>query len=180
MLGSLIIENSVGDKVKMPNEILKDLNRDIVTILKQEEKGAIQDGIDLAICLVDKAKKKIFFSGSRNGLYIVNGDDMISYSGDYTPVGGFYSKKERFKERTYTLQEIPLKDNDWVFMYSDGFYDQFGGPKNKSMGSTRFKNILQDAVNMNKTSAPDFKNYFFEWMGDQEQIDDVLLIGFTL
>jgi serine phosphatase RsbU (regulator of sigma subunit) len=180
MLGSLIIENSVGDEIKMPNEILKDLNRDIVTILKQEEKNAIQDGMDLSICLVDKTKKKIFFSGSRNGLYIVNGGDMTSYNGDYTPVGGFYSKKERFKERTYTLQEIPLKDNDWVFMYSDGFYDQFGGPKNKSMGSTRFKNILQDSVKMNKTSALDFKNYFFEWMGDQEQIDDVLLIGFNL
>ena len=90
--------------------------------------------------------------------------------------------KRKFQERSYNLQEIKLKENDWVFMYSDGFYDQFGGtfPKNKSMGSTRFKNILQDSVNKNKLSSVDFKNYFFEWMGDQEQIDDVLLIGFTL
>ena len=65
-------------------------------------------------------------------------------------------------------------------MYSDGFYDQFGGPKNKSMGSNRFKQILQEAVTINKTSSADFKNYFFEWMGDQEQIDDVLVIGFKI
>ena len=180
MLGSLIIENSVGDEVKMPNEILRDLNRDIVTILKQHEKNAIQDGMDLSICLVDKLKKKIFFSGSKNGLYIVNNRDISTYKGDNTPVGGFYSKKEKFKERTYTLQEIDLQENDWVFMYSDGFYDQFGGPKNKSMGSTRFKNILQDSVNKNKLSSVDFKNYFFDWKGKQEQIDDVLLIGFCL
>ena len=94
MLGSLIIENSVGDRVKMPNEILKDLNRDIVTILKQHEKNAIQDGMDLSICLVDKSKQKIFFSGSRNGLHIVNNGDVTTYNGDYTPVGGFYSKKK--------------------------------------------------------------------------------------
>ena len=65
-------------------------------------------------------------------------------------------------------------------MYSDGFYDQFGGPRNKSMGSKRFKRMIQEAVNMNKTNAPDFKNYFFDWMGDEEQIDDVLVIGFKL
>ena len=65
-------------------------------------------------------------------------------------------------------------------MYSDGYYDQFGGPKNKSMGSTRFKKVLLDAVKDNKSSSNFFKNYFLEWKGEQEQIDDVLLIGFSL
>ena len=65
-------------------------------------------------------------------------------------------------------------------MYSDGFYDQFGGPKNKSMGSARFKNFLKDTVINKKTSSQAFNDFFDEWKGDQEQIDDVLVIGFKL
>ena len=65
-------------------------------------------------------------------------------------------------------------------MYSDGYYDQFGGPKNKSMGSTRFKQALQKAVNENKSNEDYFMKYFLDWKGKQEQIDDVLLIGFNL
>ena len=78
------------------------------------------------------------------------------------------------------MHEIQLKDDDWVFMYSDGFYDQFGGPKNKSMGSNRFKNYLKEAVMFKKTSYNDFEHFFSEWKGSQEQIDDVLVIGFKL
>ena len=107
-------------------------------------------------------------------------DEIHSIKGDLTPVGGYAASHEESKNRSYQLHEIELKDNQWIFMYSDGFYDQFGGPRNKSMGSSRFKGIIQEAVTMNKTNAPDFKNYFFDWMGDEEQIDDVLVIGFKL
>ena len=90
------------------------------------------------------------------------------------------SGKKDFEERTYELYEIQLKENQWVFMYSDGYYDQFGGPRDKSMGSSRFKKALLEAVRNNKSTMNNFKNYFSEWRGDQEQIDDVLLIGFTV
>ena len=76
------------------------------------------------------------------------------------PVGGVYSKKHNPLEREYKMHEIQLKDDDWVFMYSDGFYDQFGGPKNKSMGSNRFKNYLKEAVMFKKTSYNDFEHFF--------------------
>jgi len=180
MLGSLLISSSIGDELKDPNEILHELNKELVTSLKQHEKDAVQDGMDMAICMVDKKNNLIKFSGSRNGLYIVNGDTIDTYKGDILPVGGFYTKKEKLKERHYELNEIKLKKGDWVFMYTDGFYDQFGGPKNKSMGSTRFKEILKESVKHNKTTAPDYKDYFFNWMGNHQQIDDVLIIGFTV
>ena len=180
MLGSLLIENSVKEKPKEPNEILTDLNRGIVKLLNQHKKDAIQDGMDIAICLVDKKNKKIKFSGSRNGVHIVDLENIVSHKGDLNPVGGYFSHTNNIAERKYEIKEIQLEDGQWVFMYSDGFYDQFGGPKNKSMGSNRFKQILQEAVTINKTSSADFKNYFFEWMGDQEQIDDVLVIGFKI
>jgi len=180
VLGSMLINNSVGDKFKSPNQVLADLNIGIIKLLKQQEEDAVQDGMDLSICLVDKKERTIHFSGSRNGLYIVNGDDIDVYKGDVTPVGGYFSKKDNYTDRKYELHKIKLKKDDWVFMYSDGFYDQFGGPKNKSMGSMKFKETIKDAVLKNKTTAPDFKDYFFKWMGDQQQIDDVLVIGFNI
>ena len=181
MLGSLLIESSTGDTLKSPEIILRDLNYGLVTLLKQQEKDSIQDGMDLAICLIDRKQKTLNFSGSRNGIYIIHDDGEISnYSGDTVPVGGVYSKKHNPLEREYKMHEIQLKDDDWVFMYSDGFYDQFGGPKNKSMGSNRFKNYLKEAVMSKKTSYNDFEYFFSEWKGSQEQIDDVLVIGFKL
>ena len=104
----------------------------------------------------------------------------MEIKGDYTPVGGFYSKKEKINNRKYETHEIKLKKDEWLFMYSDGYYDQFGGDRNKSMGSTRFKDILVSAVKNEKLQTSDFKNYFFNWMGENEQLDDVLLMGFTL
>ena len=181
VLGNLFIESSTGDHPKSPDEILSDINNELVTVLKQHEKDAIQDGMDLGICLIDKKSKKITFSGSRNGVYVVNKKgDLIEIKGDYTPVGGFYSKKEKINNRKYETHEIKLKKDEWVFMYSDGYYDQFGGDKNKSMGSTRFKNVLVHAVKNDKLQTSDFKNHFFSWMGDNDQLDDVLLMGFTL
>ena len=181
VLGNLFIESSSGDHPKSPNEILSDINSELVTVLKQHEKDAIQDGMDLGICLIDKKTRKITFSGSRNGVYVVNKKgDLMEIKGDYTPVGGFYSKKEKINNRKYETHEIKLKKDEWVFMYSDGYYDQFGGDRNKSMGSTRFKDVLVHAVKNKKLQTSDFKNHFFNWMGENEQLDDVLLMGFTL
>ena len=181
VLGNLFIESSTGDKPLSPNQILSDINNELVTVLKQDEKDAIQDGMDLAICLIDKKERKLVFSGSRNGIYIINKKgELKEIKGDYTPVGGFYSKKEKFKRRDYELHEVKLKKDEWVFMYSDGYYDQFGGPKNKSMGSTRFKEMLSNAVRENKLKTSHLKEGFFNWMGDNEQIDDVLIMGFNL
>ena len=181
VLGNLFIESSTGDLPKYPDEILSDINNELVTVLKQHEKDAIQDGMDLGICLIDKKTRKITFSGSRNGVYVVNKKgDLMEIKGDYTPVGGFYSKKEKINNRKYETHEIKLKKDEWVFMYSDGYYDQFGGDRNKSMGSTRFKNVLVHAVKNDKLQTSDFKNHFFSWMGDNDQLDDVLLMGFTL
>ena len=114
-------------------------------------------------------------------LFIVNkSGDVHEVKGDFTPVGGYYSRKEKFDKRTYQIQELKLNNGDWVFMYSDGYYDQFGGPKNKSMGSIKFKEIRSNSIKENKLKSHDFKKHFFDWMGDNHQLDDVLILGFTI
>ena len=94
----MFIESSTGDNPLSPNQILSDINNELVTVLKQDEKDAIQDGMDLGICLIDKKPENQFLAGLEMVLYMVNKKgDLKEIKGDYTPVGGFYSKKEKFK-----------------------------------------------------------------------------------
>lgn len=180
MLGSLLISNTIDKQLKNPDEILIELNRELVSLLKQNEENSIQDGMDISICLVDKKKKTIQFSGARNGIFIINNETVEFYKGSLNPVGGFYTKKEKLKERIYNLTEIKLKKNDYVVMCTDGFYDQFGGDKGMPMGIGKFEEILKDSVKRDLMSPSEYKNYFFKWMGNFPQLDDVLVLGFKI
>ena len=99
MLGSLLISNTIDKQLKNPDEILIELNRELVSLLKQNEENSIQDGMDISICLVDKKKRTIQFSGARNGIFIINNETVEFYKGSLNPVGGFYTKKEKLKEK---------------------------------------------------------------------------------
>ena len=181
VLGNLIIETIASNGTISPNEMLSKINQELVLILNQQEDKTIQDGIDLAICIINKKSKKVVFSGARNGVYIVgNTGHLKEYKGDYTPVGGSYFKKEKLDHRTYTAHEFSLKKDDWVFMYTDGYYDQFGGIKNKSMGVNKFKNIICESIKQNNDLSSELKKEFLNWKGNNNQLDDVLVFGFTI
>ena len=181
VLGNLIIETIAANKTMSPNDILSKINQELVLILNQKKDNSIQDGMDLAICVINKKSKKVVFSGARNGVYIVSNTGYLKqYKGDYTPVGGSYFKKEKLEERRYTAHEFSLKKGEWLFMYSDGYYDQFGGTKNKSMGVNKFKNILCESIKHNNDLNVELKKEFLNWKGNNNQLDDVLVFGFTI
>ena len=181
VLGNLIIETIAANQSMSPNEILSQINQELVLILNQKKDNSIQDGMDLAICVIYKKSKKVVFSGARNGVYIVGNTGYFKeYKGDYTPVGGSYFKKEKLEERRYTAHEFSLKKGDWLFMYTDGYYDQFGGTKNKSMGVNYFKNILSESVKQNNDLNAELNKEFLNWKGNNNQLDDVLVLGFTI
>ena len=181
VLGNLIIETIAANKTMSPNDILSKINQELVLILNQKKDNSIQDGMDLAICVINKKSKKVIFSGARNGVYIVSNTGYLKeYKGDYTPVGGSYFKKEKLEERRYTAHEFSLKKGEWLFMYTDGYYDQFGGTKNKSMGVNKFKNILCESIKHNNDLNVELKKEFLNWKGNNNQLDDVLVFGFTI
>ena len=181
VLGNLIIETIATNKTISPNEILSKINQELVLILNQKKDNSIQDGMDLAICVINKKSKKVVFSGARNGVYIVSSTgNLKECKGDYTPVGGSYFKKEKLEERRYTAHEFSLKKGEWLFMYTDGYYDQFGGTNNKSMGVSKFKNILCESIKYNNDLNVELKKEFLNWKGNNNQLDDVLVFGFTI
>jgi len=136
--------------------------------------------MDLSLCVVDKKKKELLFSGARNGIYIIDNGEVNSHKADILPAGGSYSKKSKKINRAFTTNNIKLEKDSWVVMYTDGYGDQLGSDRVKSMGTSKFKKILQKTIAVKKDKKEFLIKEFNSWKGDISQVDDVLVIGFKV
>ncbi|MDA3822357.1 MAG: SpoIIE family protein phosphatase, partial [Bacteroidales bacterium] len=126
-------------------------------------------------CIYNKKKKEIEFSGAYNPLYLVRGGEFFEYKGDRMPIG-YYPKKVNF-----TTQIIKVKKGDMLYLFSDGYPDQFGGPKNKKFTAKRFKQILiNDASKTSQSQHISLQKQLDAWQTESEQIDDILVIGIRI
>lgn len=161
-----------------PSEILYQLNRNVSETLRQKvEDTIIRDGMDIAICCLDLTAKKLEFAGANNPLVIIRDGEILKIKGDKHPIGNFVGEKEY----EFTNNEIDLLPNDKLYIFSDGFMDQFGGPEGKKLKYANFKKLL---LNTQKKSMREQKKaintFFEEWTKNFEQIDDVCLIGVAI
>lgn len=179
---SLLNEISHSKKMVEPAVMLEELRRIIICALNpdQDEYGA-KDGMDIVLISLMKPTSesdeiKIHFAGANNTLYIASNKnaqlELLEYKGDKQPVG-FYSAMKPF-----TQKEITAYKGDIIYMFTDGYADQFGGPKEKKFMSRQLKNTLLEISNRHAQEQCAILNKtFVEWQGDQEQVDDVTIIG---
>jgi tetratricopeptide (TPR) repeat protein len=177
MMGSLLLNKLIHNNQLYPSDILEQLSNDIIRVLKQDAEGEIQDGMDMSLCMVDKKNMKLHFSGARNGIIIIDKENISSYKADLLPVGGAFPRKRRKMNRKFTTQTISITKDSWIIMYSDGYYDQLGGGKVMSMEPKKYKEIIQSAVKSNKDKKEFLMTEFEKWKGDFPQVDDLLVIG---
>jgi len=158
-----------------PADILTHLNKSISNTLKQHvEDSKIRDGMDVAICSIDLDNNKLEFAGAFSPLFILRNNEVLKFKGDKHPIGNFVG----VEEYEFTNNEIDLLPEDKIYIFSDGFVDQFGGPNGKKLKYNYFRQLLLDN---HKKPMPEQKekiNEFFEaWRTGFEQIDDVCIIG---
>lgn len=158
-----------------PADILTHLNKRISNTLKQHvEDSKIRDGMDVAICSIDLETNKLEFAGAFSPLFILRNNEVLKFKGDKHPIGNFVG----MEEFVFTNNEIDLLPEDKIYIFSDGFVDQFGGPDGKKLKYNYFRQLLLDN---HKRPMPEQKekiNEFFEaWKTGFEQIDDVCIIG---
>jgi serine phosphatase RsbU (regulator of sigma subunit) len=174
MLGITMLNEIVNGKhILMPNQIIENLRQGIIRSLNQvAEEDSIKDGMDIAVCLVDFDKNKLWYAGANNPLYLVRGGELTHYRADKMPVAIHY------KMEPFTLHEIDLQKGDAFYIFSDGYADQFGGPKEKKFMSLQLKETLvaMSGKPMLEQGAR-LNEIFEEWRGDGPQVDDVSLIG---
>ncbi len=177
MLGITMLHEIVNEKnVIHSEEILNQLRLSIARTLKQEGKiGEQKDGIDMALVIYDTQTRQLEFSGANNPIYIIRNGEMLEYKGNNMPVA-YYERMSDFTR--YTLD---MKQGDRVYMFTDGFPDQFGGPQGKKFKYRPFKDLLLEiSVRPMEEQQRILSLIFDEWKGDLSQIDDVLVIGLRL
>lgn len=181
MLGMAFLNDitaDAGNNIK-PSDILEQLRRKVITSLKQSAAGTLEpkDGMDMALCILDTKALTLKFAGANNPMYIVSNGALTEYKGVKNPIG-FYPMEKKFE-----TTEIPVKKGDYIYMFSDGFPDQFNAKTNKKVTYGRFKNLLVE-IN-NETSDPETQkkrldDFFESWRNGFVQMDDVLIGGFRI
>jgi len=174
MLGVTMLNEIVNGKhILMPDQIIENLRQGVIKALKQvAEEDSIKDGMDIAVCLVDFDNNKLWYAGANSPLYLIRGGELIHYRADKMPVAIHY------KMIPFTLHEIDLQKGDAFYIFSDGYCDQFGGPKEKKFMSAKLKETLVAMVGTPMLKQGEKLNEIFEeWRGKNSQVDDVTMIG---
>ena len=170
ILDQIIIEKNIWQT----DQILNELHKAIRKSLKQEE-TTNRDGMDLSLVVLDKTQRKLQFSGAKNPLLYIQNGQLQHIKPDKMPIGGV----QREQERLFTQQEISLTEQPtYLYLFTDGFPDQFGGRENKKFGLANLKqNLLLIHQQTMETQKQHLAETFQRWVGANRQIDDVLLIG---
>lgn len=157
--------------------ILNLLRMKIKTSLNQTGKeGEASDGMDIAFCILHKDRQKLEFAGAYNPLFLFRDGELKEYKGDRMPIGIYYGEKESF-----TNYELKVSKGDTIYIFSDGIYDQFGGPAGTKFKIANLKKLLAE---INQKPLNDQKQIiedeFEKWRGSLEQLDDVTIIGIRI
>jgi serine phosphatase RsbU (regulator of sigma subunit) len=174
------------EKLRQPAEILNYLSQHVNAVLHKKGDGTrVNDGMDIALCAIDKSYSQIEFAGAYNPLVIVrnSGGEMqcIEIPADKQPVG----HASGFDIKPFTNHKITLEKGDNIFVFSDGYADQFGGNANngqmgmgKKFKYTRFKQLIQTiAGQAPEQQKSELDKVFENWKGDLEQLDDICIMG---
>ncbi len=182
MLGISFLNEIVQRReITQANQILNELRRQIKHSLRQRgQTEDSKDGMDIALITLDTKTNILQYSGAFNPLYLFKDKDgsveFIEIQADRMPVGIHLGK-----EKSFTNQEIKLEIGDTLYIFSDGYQDQLGGPKGKKFMRKNFQNLLSDIQDKSMTDQRNIlENNITSWMQDYEQIDDILVMGIRI
>jgi serine phosphatase RsbU (regulator of sigma subunit)/tetratricopeptide (TPR) repeat protein len=156
-------------KLSKPSDIL-DKTRQLVIEEFQKSNEEVKDGMDIALCKVNK--RNLAYSGAHNPLWIIRDSEIIEFKGDKQPIGNFDAATP------FTNHEIQLVSGDIVYVFTDGYVDQFGGENGKKLKAKNMRRIFLEAAKLPIRSQREFlKAEMDKWMGDHAQLDDICVLG---
>jgi tetratricopeptide (TPR) repeat protein len=181
---SVVCANALNRTVKefklIDSGKILDKVRELVLETFAKSESEVKDGMDISLCVLDLEKKKIYWSGANNPLWLVRknnsgNNELFEFKPDKQPIG----KTE--KPEPFRTEEIKFNDEDVIYIFTDGFEDQFGGEKGKKFKSSKMKEMVLSVQNLSMENQRNIiLNKFEDWKGDLEQVDDVCIIGVKL
>lgn len=177
MLGIATLNNIALQKgFTQADEILDELRKEIYYLLQRNETER-QEGMDVSLCVIDKESGIVEFAGARNDLIYIHNDELHHLKGSKTHIGGELS------DARFEVHRITLQPKTSLYLFSDGYRDQFGGPKGRKLGSRNFQAWLTEVHNLPMSTQREWLEASFDrWIAEanESQLDDVSLIGIRL
>jgi len=170
------LNNAVNvQKARKASDILNELNRGVIqTLNENSSETSIKDGMDMTLCVFDFKNRKLDFAGANNPIIHIRDNVMNKIKGDRFPIGAYVEGETQL----FANNEVKLIEGDMIYMFSDGYADQFGGPENKKFFTKRFEQLLYDIHNEPLEQQKELlKSTLYDWMGNNDQVDDILVIG---
>ncbi|HOS83566.1 MAG TPA: YfiR/HmsC family protein [Bacteroidales bacterium] len=178
LLGITFLHEIVHEKqITQSDMILHELREKIIESLNQSGRTEdYKDGMDMALCVIHKDSMTLDYSGAYNPLYIVRNGELLEIKADKMPVGLSEKAHEQFSITSHALQS-----GDSLYMFSDGYVDQFGGPQNRKFMSKQFKELICSIQHESMESQKEILDRTIEtWRGNTKQIDDIIVIGLKM
>lgn len=178
MIGNTLLNHIVIErKVLRPDLILNELRKEIIKALKQGEQSQSKDGMDISLFCLNTLTNEMQIAGANNPVWILKKDrTVVEIKPDKQPIGFVSGMTTDFTFQTYQAEK-----GDVIYQFTDGYADQFGGPKGKKFKYSPLKETLISLQDKSlKEQSIELSKTFFEWKGNLEQIDDVLISGIRI
>ncbi|MCC7302929.1 MAG: tetratricopeptide repeat protein [Bacteroidia bacterium] len=161
------------DRVTKPSDILDLCTRLLPMRLRQQGDAMGSDGMDIAIAAFDRNKTIVEFAGAFNPLWIIRDGTVKELQADKISIGS-----ENALAGSFTPQSLTLQKGDSIYLFSDGYADQFGGEKGKKLMTRNFRNLLLNIAGLPMESQRErLESSLLDWQGAHEQVDDILVVG---
>lgn len=175
IIGNNGLNQAVNEhKLTIPAEILNYLSTSVnESLRKSERSNYVKDGMDIALCRLNLQTRILQYAGAYNPLIIIRNGELIVTKADRLAIGSMDNV-----ERSFTNHELQLQPGDCVYVYSDGYADQFGGPLGKKLKSApMFAKLIEVSTLPMAQQGKALRQFFMDWKGQLEQVDDICIIG---
>lgn len=164
------------NKITRPDLILNNIRTEIIKALNTEGSEESKDGMDAVLCKLDIKNLKLQYAAANNAFYIIRNNELLICKADKMPVG-----KGHDDSISFTFNEVALEKGDLIYTFTDGYADQFGGPKGKKFKYKQLEDIFMSICTLPMKDQSSILNQKFEdWKGSLDQVDDVLIIGIKI
>ncbi|GAB4328253.1 MAG: hypothetical protein OHK0038_02090 [Flammeovirgaceae bacterium] len=175
MIGNELLNEIVSlNHILMPSKILENLHKGVKRVLKQED-SSNRDGMDVAICAIESSTKKVRFSGAKNPVIYIENGELQYIRGNRNPIGGV----QKDSDEPFQLHEFEVSNDTIIYLFTDGFQDQFGGQNDKRLGAKRLRELLLENHKFPMEEQKSIlESALYSWMRGYSQTDDITILGF--
>ncbi|MFN5181457.1 MAG: SpoIIE family protein phosphatase [Bacteroidota bacterium] len=174
MIGNDLLHQIIREmKVETPAKVLDHLHMGVTSILKQDTQRDSRDGMDIAMLSFSHDMKLLEYAGAYRSLFLVRNDEVKEFKANKFPIGNNQHERSHFNNN-----EVQIQKNDMLYIFTDGYADQFGGPKGKKFMMKNFQQLLSKISSLSVTEQESvLSDTIDNWRGEHEQVDDILVIG---